>query len=54
MCISFLAIFQGYLESKKFNVSEIILEKVECLDFFLGIPDDDRVAYVFRTLAKYG
>ncbi|XP_042022975.1 uncharacterized protein LOC121770287 [Salvia splendens] len=44
----------GLTREQKFDAGEIILEKVERLDFFLGMPDDDRIAFVFRVLAKYG
>ncbi|KAG6435856.1 hypothetical protein SASPL_100737 [Salvia splendens] len=44
----------GLSRVQKFNVGEIILEKVERLDFFLGMPDEDRLAYVVHALAKYG
>ncbi|KAG6400948.1 hypothetical protein SASPL_137793 [Salvia splendens] len=43
----------GLSRKQKFDIGEIILQKVKHLDFFLGMQDDDRVAYVFRTLAKY-
>ncbi|XP_047953919.1 uncharacterized protein LOC125200284 [Salvia hispanica] len=38
---------------QKFDVGGWILEKVERLDFFLGMPDEDRLAYVIRALEKY-
>ncbi|KAG6433154.1 hypothetical protein SASPL_104762 [Salvia splendens] len=44
----------GLTREQKFDAGEIILEKVERLDFFLGMPDDDRIAFLFRVLAKYG
>ena len=44
----------GLTREEKFDAGEIILEKVERLDFFLGMPDDDRLAFVVRVLAKYG
>ena len=44
----------GLSRDQKFDVGEIILAKVECLDFFLGMPSEDRVAYVFCALAKFG
>ncbi|KAG6400407.1 hypothetical protein SASPL_137238 [Salvia splendens] len=44
----------GLTREQKFDAGEIILEKVERLDFFLGMPDDDRIAFVLRVLAKYG
>ena len=39
---------------QKFDVGEVILEKVQRLDFFLGMPEEDRFAYAIRLLAKYG
>ncbi|KAG6437012.1 hypothetical protein SASPL_101919 [Salvia splendens] len=44
----------GLTREQKFDAWEIILEKVERLDFFLGLSDDDRITFVFRVLAKYG
>ena len=39
---------------QKFDVGEFILEKVQHLDFFLGMPEEDRFAYAILLLAKYG
>ncbi|KAG6394577.1 hypothetical protein SASPL_145166 [Salvia splendens] len=43
----------GLTREQKFDVGEILLEKVERLDFFLGMQDEDRSAYVLRALAKF-
>ncbi|KAG6387425.1 hypothetical protein SASPL_152612 [Salvia splendens] len=42
------------LTRNKFDVGEIILEKVQCLAFFLGMPEEGMFAYATRILAKYG
>ncbi|KAG6414352.1 hypothetical protein SASPL_127072 [Salvia splendens] len=39
---------------QKFDGGEIILEKVQHLDFFLGMPEEDMFAYAIRVLTKYG
>ncbi|KAG6413136.1 hypothetical protein SASPL_125838 [Salvia splendens] len=43
----------GLTREQKFDVGEILLEKVERLDFFLGMQDEDRSAYVLRALVKF-
>ncbi|KAL1540521.1 hypothetical protein AAHA92_24864 [Salvia divinorum] len=38
---------------QKFDAGDILLEKIERLNFFLGIPEGGRLAYVLHALAKF-
>ena len=40
-------------KAQKFNDGELILRKVDHLDFFLGIPEEDREDYVLHALEHF-
>ena len=41
-------------KAQKFDAGELILRKVDRLDFFLGIPQEDREDYVLHALERFG
>lgn len=47
-----LGTIPGLTMDQKFDVGEIILEKVEHLNFFMGLPECARLPYVMRALEK--
>lgn len=49
-----VANINGINLAEVFDASDFILEKVECMDFFMSLPEVARHAYVFRALEKYG
>ncbi|KAL1547681.1 hypothetical protein AAHA92_16006 [Salvia divinorum] len=49
-----LGTIPGLTMMQKFDAGEIILEKVERFDFFMGLPECARLPYVMRALDKHG
>lgn len=39
---------------QRYEAGDVIVEKVERLDFFLGMPEDARLGYVEHALEKWG
>ncbi|XP_057768317.1 uncharacterized protein LOC130988473 [Salvia miltiorrhiza] len=47
-----LSNMQGISEDEKFDVCEMLNEKVSCLEMFRSLPESSRESYVYRLLRK--